>query len=173
MFVDFNLSTFSESRAELEQSNMAREQVAVELEQGRDARCESEESRKVNVKDLAKLTRAIGIVMIGLYVPFAPMLLDRLLKEVRRLPEVIRERELSTARRAVHRVLAMFESHYQGLDCTTLSGGWAPSISDTQCDKLEEDCTAFARDMPATALKDPDLRPGDAPKDPESFRPSS
>jgi hypothetical protein len=110
---------------------MAREQVAIELEQGRDARCESEESRKVNIKDLAKLTRAIGIVMIGLDVPFAPMLLDRLLKEVRRLPEVIRERELSTARRAVHQVLAMFESHYQGLDRTTLSGGWAPSISDT------------------------------------------
>jgi hypothetical protein len=152
---------------------MARKQVAVELEQGRDARRKSEESCKVNIKDLAKLTRAIGIVLTGLDVPFVPMLLDSLLKEVRRLPEVISEQELSIARRAVHRVLAMFESHYQGLDRTTLSGGWAPSISDTQCDKLKEDCATFARNMPDAALKDPGLLPGDAPKDPESFRPSS
>jgi hypothetical protein len=32
MFVDFNLLTFSESRAKLEQSQIAREQAAVELE---------------------------------------------------------------------------------------------------------------------------------------------
>jgi hypothetical protein len=48
----------------------------------------------------------------------------------------------------------MFESHYQGLDRTTLSGGWALGISDNQCDELEEDCAAFARDMADTALKD-------------------
>jgi hypothetical protein len=40
------------------------------------------------------------------------MLPNRLVEEVGRLPRVIRERELSTARRTVHRVLAMFESHY-------------------------------------------------------------
>jgi hypothetical protein len=41
-----------------------------------------------------------------------------------------------TARRVVHRVLAMFESHYQGLDRMALSGGWTLGISDDQCDKL-------------------------------------
>jgi hypothetical protein len=73
---------------------------------------------------------------------------------------------------AVHRVLAMFESHYQGLDRMALSGGWAPGISDTQCDELEEDCTAFARDMADTALKDLDLVPRDAPEDLKISRPS-
>jgi hypothetical protein len=36
---------------------------------------------------------------------------------------VVRELELSTADRAMHRFLAMFESYYQGLDRTMLSGG--------------------------------------------------
>jgi hypothetical protein len=41
----------------------------------------------------------------------------------------------------------MIESHYQGLDRMTLSGGWAPGVSDDQCDELEVDCTTFAREM--------------------------
>jgi hypothetical protein len=49
MFVDFDLLVFQESRAELEQSQMAREQVTVELEQAWNARCRSEEARKVNI----------------------------------------------------------------------------------------------------------------------------
>jgi hypothetical protein len=61
----------------------------------------------------------------------------------------------------------MFESHYQGLDRMALSGGWAPGISDDQCDELEEDCTAFARDMAAAALKDLELLPRDELEDPE------
>jgi hypothetical protein len=70
-----------------------------------------------------------------------------LVEEVGRLPGAVRELELAMAQRAVHRILAMFESHYQGLDCTALSGGWAPGISDVQCDELEEDYASFARDM--------------------------
>jgi hypothetical protein len=84
---------------------------------------------------------------------------DTLIEEVGRLPGVVRELELSTAHRAVHRVLTMFESYYQGLDRMALSGGWAPGISDDQCDELEEDCTAFARDMANAALKDMKLLP--------------
>jgi hypothetical protein len=61
----------------------------------------------------------------------------------------------------------MFESHYQGLDRMALSGGWAPGISDDQCDELEEDCTAFACDMAAAALKDLELLPRDELEDPE------
>jgi hypothetical protein len=64
--------------------------------------------------------------------------------------------------RAVHRVLAMSESHYQRLDHMALSGGWAPGISDEQCDELEEDCTPFACDMADAALKDLELLPQDA-----------
>jgi hypothetical protein len=55
----------------------------------------------------------------------------------------------------------MFESHYQGLDRTTLSGGLAPGISDDQCDELEEDCAVFAHDMADAALKDLELLPQD------------
>jgi hypothetical protein len=111
--------------------------------------------------------------MIGLGDLFGPTLPNRLVEEVGRLPGVIKEHELSTTRRAVHWVLAMFESHYQGLNCMVLSGGWAPGISDTQCDELEEDCTAFACDMADVAFKNLDLLPKDAPKDPKSSRSSA
>jgi hypothetical protein len=83
--------------------------------------------------------------MAGLGVSLGTRTPEMLIEEVGRLPGVVQELELSTACRAVHRVLAMFESHYQGLDHTALSGGWAPGISDDQCDELEQDCTAFAR----------------------------
>jgi hypothetical protein len=53
----------------------------------------------------------------------------------------------------------MIESHYQGLDRMALSGGWAPGISDDQCDELEVDCAAFAREMADAALKDLGLLP--------------
>jgi hypothetical protein len=84
--------------------------------QARNSRCESEEVRKANIEDLAKLARAVGVVMSGLRVPLGPVSSNRLIEEVGRLPGVIRELELSTARRVVHRVLAIFESHYQGVD---------------------------------------------------------
>jgi hypothetical protein len=87
--------------------------------------------RKVNIEDLTKLGKAISTVMVGLGVSLGPVLPDMLVEEVRRLPGVIRELELSMARMAVHRVLVVFESHYQGLDRTMLSGGWALGISDT------------------------------------------
>jgi hypothetical protein len=86
---------------------------------------------KANIEDLAKLAGVVGAVLTGLGVPSGPMLPDRLVEEVGRLPGVIKELELSTAQRAVHRVLAMYESHYQGLDRMALIGGWAPGISDT------------------------------------------
>jgi hypothetical protein len=54
-----------------------------------------------------------------------------------------------------------------------LSGGWAPDISDTQCDELEEDCASFAHDMADTVLKDLELLPQDASEDPEAPEPSS
>jgi hypothetical protein len=95
--------------------------------------------------------------MAELDVSLGPRTPETLIEEVWRLPSVVRELELSTARCAVHRVLAMLESHYQGLDRMTLSGGWAPGISDEQCDELEEDCAAFARDMADATLKDLEL----------------
>jgi hypothetical protein len=54
-----------------------------------------------------------------------------------------------------------------------LSSGWAPGISDTQCDELEEDCASFDRDMADAALKDLELLPEDALEDPGSSRPSA
>jgi hypothetical protein len=146
---------------------MAREQDAVALNQVWNAQRESEEARKTNIEDLAKLGRAVSTVMAGLGVPLGPV------SEVGRLPDVVRELELSTAQGAVHRVLIMFESHYQGLDCMTLSGGWAPGISGMQCNELERDCTSFARDMADAALIDLELLPLDAPKDSESPEPSN
>jgi hypothetical protein len=54
-----------------------------------------------------------------------------------------------------------------------LSGGWAPGISDEQCDELEEYCTPFACDMADAALKNLELLPQDASEDPEAPGPSS
>jgi hypothetical protein len=88
--------------------------------------------------------------MAALGVSLGPQTPETLSKEVGHLPDVVRELELSTARRAVHRILAMIESHYQGLDRMALSSGWAPDISDDQCDELEVDCAAFAREIAAT-----------------------
>jgi hypothetical protein len=68
--------------------------------------------------------------MAGLSVSLGPRTPETLVEEVGRLPGVVRQLELSTAHRAVHRLLAMFESYYQGLDRTTLRGRWAPGISD-------------------------------------------
>jgi hypothetical protein len=86
-------------------------------------------SEKV-IGDIAKHGRAMSSAMAGLGVSLGLMTPETLIEEVGRLPGVVGELELSTSRRAVHRVLAMFESHYQGLDCTSLSGGWTPGISD-------------------------------------------
>jgi hypothetical protein len=97
------------------------------------------------------------MVMVGFGMSLGPVLPDTLVEEVGRLSGVVWELELSTARSAVHRVLAMFESHYQGLDHMALSGGWAPVISDTKCNELEDDCASFARDMADVAVKDLEL----------------
>jgi hypothetical protein len=154
MLIDCNLSTFSETRAELEQSRKAQEQFMTEPEQAKNARRESETSRKVSIMEHAKLEIVIGGVLSELGIPVGPILPDALLKLVERLPKVIKEREISTTRRVVHRVLSMFNSHYQGLDRMVLSGGWAPSCSDKHCDQLDEEgCASFARDMDDTAMK--------------------
>jgi hypothetical protein len=97
--------------------------------------------------------------MAGLGVLLGPMTPEMLIEEVGRLPGVVRELELSTAQRAVHRALTMFELHYQVLDRMALSSGWAPGISDNQCDELGEDFAAFTRDMADAALKDLELLP--------------
>jgi hypothetical protein len=126
---------------------MVQEQDATALNQARDAQRKSEATRQKLIEYLAKLGRAINMAMAGLGVSLGPATPEMLVEEVWRFPGVVRELELVTAWRAVHRVLAMFESHYQGLDRMAMSGDWAPGISDAQCDELEEDCASFAHDM--------------------------
>jgi hypothetical protein len=96
------------------------------LSQAQDAQHKSEAINQMAIGDIAKLGRALSSAMAGLGVPLGPMMPETLIEEVGRLPGVVRELELWTARRAVHRVLAMFKSHYQGLDLMALSGDWAP-----------------------------------------------
>jgi hypothetical protein len=139
-------------KTELDQSQMAREQDTTALNQAQDAQRESEAARRKNTEDMTKLERSISTAMTGLVVSLEPVTPETQVEEVGRLRDVVQELELVTARRAVHRVLAMFESHYQGLDRMALSGGWAPGISDAQCDELEEDCASFARDMTDATL---------------------
>jgi hypothetical protein len=117
------------------------------LSQARDARRKSEAISDNAIGDIANLGRAMSSDTAVLGVPLGPRMPEMLIEEVRRLPGVVWELELSTARRTVHRVLTMFESHYQGLDRMVLSGGWALGTSDEQCDELEEDYAAFAREM--------------------------
>jgi hypothetical protein len=152
---------------------MAREQDAVALNQAQNAQCELEAARQRNIEDLAKLGVSLGPVMAGFGVSLGPVMPEMLVGEAGRLLDVVRKLEQVTSRRAVHRVLAMFESHYQGLDRMALSDGWAPGVSDAQCDELEEDCASFACDMADTALKDLELLPQDAPEDSGALEPSS
>jgi hypothetical protein len=93
------------------------------MSQARDARHKSEAISEKAIGDIAKLGGVMSSAMAGLGVSLGPRTPEMLIEEAGRLPGVVRELELSTARRAVHRVLAMFESHYQGLDRTALSGG--------------------------------------------------
>jgi hypothetical protein len=113
----------SEVKTELEQSQMAREQDATALTQARDAQRKSEAINQKVIEDIAKLGRAMSATMAGLSVSLGPVTIETLIEEVGRLPGVVRELELTMARWAVHRVLTMFESHYQGLDRMALSGG--------------------------------------------------
>jgi hypothetical protein len=149
---------------------MTREQDAIALNQARDAQRNSEANSQKVIEDIARLARAMSVAMARLGVSLGPMMLETLIEEVGHLPSVVRELELTTAQRAVHRALAMFESHYQGMNRMALSDGWAPGISDTQCDKLEEDCASFAHDMADAALKDLKLLPQDTSEDPEVNR---
>jgi hypothetical protein len=140
---------------------VSREQDAAAQTQARDAQRKSEAISENVIRDIAKLGRVMSSAVAGLGVLLGLRTAETLIEEVGCLPGVVRELELSTALRAVHRVLAMFESHYQGLDRMVLSGGWAPSISDDQCDELEQDCATFARDMADATLKDLELLPQD------------
>jgi hypothetical protein len=99
--------------------------------------------------------------MVALGMSSGPRMPETLIEEVGHLPGVVRGLELSTARQAVHWILSMIESHYQGLDRTAVSSGWVPGISDDQCDELEADCTAYTREMAGTVLKDLELLPQD------------
>jgi hypothetical protein len=143
------------------------------LNQAREARCKSEAITEKAIGDIAKLGRVMSSALAALGVSLGPRTPEALIKEAGRLPGVVREFELSTARRAVHRILAMIESHYQGLDRMALSGGWAPGISDDQCDELEVDCAAFAREIADAALKDLELLPQDESEAPGVPGPSS
>jgi hypothetical protein len=102
---------------------MAREHDVAALNQAWDAQRKSEAISQKVIEDIAKLGRAMSAAMAGLGVSLGLVTLEMLIEEVGRLPGVVRELELTMVRRAVHRVLAMFESHYQGLDRMALSGG--------------------------------------------------
>jgi hypothetical protein len=131
------------------------------MNQAREARRKSEAIPEKAIGDIAKLGRVMSSAMAALGVSLGSRTPETLIEEVGCLPGVVRELELSTARRAVHRILAMIESHYQGLYRKALSGSWAPGISDDQCDELEVDCAAFTREMADAALKDLELLPQD------------
>jgi hypothetical protein len=77
---------------------MAQEQDAAALNQARDAQCESEAAHQKNAEDTAKLGRAISTAMAELCVSLGPVTPETLVEEVGRLPDVVRELELATAR---------------------------------------------------------------------------
>jgi hypothetical protein len=143
------------------------------LSQARDARRKSKAISEKAIGDITKLGRAMSLSMAALGVSLGPRMPEMLIEEVDRLLGMVQELELSTARCAVHRVLAMIESHYQGMDRMALSGGWAPGISDDQCDELEVDCAAFACVMADAALKDLELLPQNESEAPEVPGPSN
>jgi hypothetical protein len=81
---------------------MAQEQDAAALNQARDAQRKSEAISQKVIEDIAKLGRAMSVAMAELGVSLGPMPLETLIEEVERLPGVVRELELTTARQIVH-----------------------------------------------------------------------
>jgi hypothetical protein len=77
---------------------MAREQDAATMNKARDAQRKLEATRQKIIEDLAKLGRAISTGMSGVSVSLGPMTPKTLVEEVGRLPGVVRELELATAR---------------------------------------------------------------------------
>jgi ATP-dependent Lon protease len=110
-------------QAELEQVRASREQDATALSQACDALHKSEAISEKAIGDVTKLGRTLSSVMVALGVSFGLRTPETLIEEVGHLSSVVRELELLTTRRAVHQILTMIESHYQGLDRIALSGG--------------------------------------------------
>jgi hypothetical protein len=104
------------------QSRASREQDATTLSKARDARRKSEAINEKAIGDITNLVRAMNSAMAGLGVSLGPRTPEMLVEEVGRLPGVVHQLKLSTAHRAMHRLLAMFESYYQGLDRMALRG---------------------------------------------------
>jgi 4-hydroxy-3-methylbut-2-enyl diphosphate reductase IspH len=77
---------------------MTREQDAITLNQARDAQQKSEAIRQKVIEDIAKLGKAMSTSMARLGVTLGPMTPETLIEEVGRLPGVVRELELTTAR---------------------------------------------------------------------------
>jgi hypothetical protein len=72
------------------------------LSQARDAQRKSKAISQKVIGDIAKLGRAMSTAMVGLGVTLGPMTPETLIEEVERLPGVLRELGLTTARRSVH-----------------------------------------------------------------------
>jgi chromosome segregation ATPase len=117
------LEQLQKIQTELEQVRASREHDATTLNQAREARRKSEAIAEKAIGDVTKLGRSLSSAMVAFGMSLGPRTPEVLIEEVGRLPGMVRELELSTARRAVHQILAMIESHYQGLDRTALSGG--------------------------------------------------
>lgn len=102
---------FSEVKDKLEESRKT-QQVKTELEDSRRARRESRELCQQDILDRAKFEQFVGQILLELGIPLGPMFPEMLLEQVGRLPGVVKERELSSARKVVHQVVTMFGSHY-------------------------------------------------------------
>jgi hypothetical protein len=77
---------------------MAREQDAAALSQARDAQRKSEVISQKVIGDISKLRMAMSTAMAGLGMTLGPMTPKTLIEEVERLPGVVRELKLMTAR---------------------------------------------------------------------------
>jgi GAF domain-containing protein len=88
----------SEFKTELEQLQMAREQDAIALSQARDTQRKLDAISQKVIGDIAKLGRAMSTAMAGLGMTLGLMTPETLIEEVERLPGVVRELEVMTAR---------------------------------------------------------------------------
>jgi hypothetical protein len=138
-------------QTELEQVCASREQDAAALNQAHEARLKSEAIAEKAIGDITKLGRSLSSAMVTLGVLLGLRMPEAFIEEVGCLPDMVRELELSTTRRTVHRVLAMIESHYQGLDRTVLSGGWTPA-------SLTTNATNWRWTVPPSPARWPTLR---------------
>ena len=129
---------------------------ALAIELGGIRRSEEQVRQLLQERDAAHhvLVQAVERLLGELGVDVGTTLVER----VGSVSEGVREQSLELACSVVHKVVAMFLSHYPKMERGPLSGGWAPGYEDQEYVDIETESAAFADSVADAAMKDLGLK---------------